>query len=93
MDFVLGAAVQYFLHLATARALAYPTSDPTNLPNNEDTFFLVAEEILSAFVLGLVVYFVLRRFYPVVARGSGYATLLLLAVLLGALFICQPVTY
>lgn len=96
-DFLLGATVQYLAHLATARVLAQglPPPNPADPQHGEEVFgifFMVAGEIFWALVLGGTLYLLLWRF-PVVARGSGYATLLLLVALLGALFTCRPVVY
>jgi len=97
-DFLLGAVVQYFVHLATARVYArgLPPPNPADPQHwNEvlGTVFMVGGEIFWAVVFGLLIYYNLRRFYPSVARGSGYATLALLVVLLGAFFTCRPVLY
>lgn len=98
-DFLLGAAVQYLLHLATARVLVY------NVPivyhhsrdwvaNASNAADFVLYEIFWALLFGALLYHDgIRRRCPAVARGSGYATLALLVVLLGAFFTCQPVTY
>jgi len=96
-DFLLGAAVQYLLHLAAARMLVKGMSapnpaDPQHGVEVFDAAVMVVGEIFWAVVFGLL-YFNVHSAYPVVARGSGYATLALLVVLLGALFTCQPVLY
>lgn len=95
-DFLLGAVVQYLLHLATARVLLVYGLPPAGLQAGQDVFavfFLVAGQVFWAIVLGLAVYYGLRRAYPFVARGSGYTTLALLVILLGAFFTCRPVLY
>ena len=97
-DFLLGAVVQYLLHLAAARMLVKGMSapnpaDPQHGVEVFDAVQLVVGEIFWAVVFGLLLYFNVRPAYPLVARGLGYATLALLAVLLGALFTCQPVLY
>ena len=98
-DFLLGAAVQYLTHLATARVLVYNvplvyhhSRDWVVNAGTQGSFVLY--EIFWALLFGASLYHDgIRRRYPAVARGSGYATLALLAVLLGAFFTCQPVTY
>jgi len=99
-DFALGAAGLYLSHLATARILlrfmpaeAKPSRGraslaPALLPGMFDLC-----EIFWAVLLGLLLYFGVRPFFAAVARGSGYATLVLLAVLLGAFFTCRPLLY
>ncbi len=96
-DFLLGALVQYLTHLATARVLV--SSLPMTATSRDwveqagvpGSFVLY--EMFGAMVFGLLLYYGLRPAYPAVARGTGYVTLALLVVLLGAFFTCQPVTY
>lgn len=97
-DFLLGAAAQYLTHLATARVLAggLPPADAADvqgLKRATASLFMVTAEMFWAVVFGLLLYFGARWFYPSVARGSGYATLALMLVLLGAFFTCRPVPY
>lgn len=96
-DFLLGAAGQYLTHLATARVLIkyVPTTSHSVdwITRASAPGGFVLTEIFWAVVFGLVTYYGLRRFYPVVARGSGYATIVLLVVLLGAFFTCRPLLY
>ena len=90
-DFLLGAAGQYLAHLATARLVASgPSSDPS------DPVAIGLAMIFECFcvlVCGALGYFSLRGFFPWMARGSGYTTLLLFVVLLGALFTCRLLVY
>ena len=97
-DFLLGAAVQYLTHLVTARVLVATvpmtttSRDWVSQASVPGSFVLC--EIFWAFVCGAFLYHDgIRRRYPAIARGSGYATLALLVVLLGAFFTCQPVVY
>ena len=97
-DFLLGAAVQYAAHLATARVLVHlvPTTTQSHdwVAQASTPGWFVICEIFWASLFGLAAYYDgLRRAYPFVARGSGYATLALLAVLLGAFFTCRPLLY
>ena len=95
-DFLLGATVQYLTHLATARFLLAYGLPPAGLQGGQDVFavfFLVAGQVFLAGVFGLIVYSTVCGSYPLIARGSGYTTLALLAALLGALFTCRPVLY
>ncbi len=96
-DFLLGAMGQYLTHLATARVLIryVPTTSHSVdwITQASAPGGFVLTEIFWAVVFGLVMYYGLRRFYPVVARGSGYATFVLLVVLLGAFFTCRPLLY
>lgn len=97
-DFLLGAVVQYLLHLAAARLLAKDMSlpnpaDPQHGVEVLDAAVMVIGEIFWTTVSGLLLYFNVRPAYPIVGRGLGYATLALLVVLLGALFTCRPVLY
>jgi len=96
-DFLLGVVGQYLLHLATARVLVryVPTISHSrdwivraSVPGG-----FVLTELFWAVVFGLLTYCGLRRLQPVVARGSGYATLLLLVVLLGVFFTRRPLLY
>jgi len=96
-DFLLGAAGQYLTHLATARVLV--RSVPM-VSHSRDWIAqasvpggFVLTEMFWAVVFGLVLYYGLRRLYPIAARGSGYATVILLAILLGAFFTCRPLLY
>ncbi len=96
-DFLLGASVQYLTHLATARVLvaSVPMTSTSRDWVAQATVpgSFVVYEMFWALLFGALLYYGLRRTYPIVARGSGYATLALLAVLLGAFFTCRPLTY
>lgn len=95
-DFLLGAAAQYLTHLATVRVLVQSTAFSTSNSETTNAYMtanLVTAELFWGFVLGLLLYFGARWLYPSVARGSGYATLALLTILLGALWTCHPVLY
>ena len=94
-DFLLGAITQYLAHFATARVLMHYSGplSPDPLAQYFAPGFLVLAEFFWALVFGALGYFGLRRRFPVIARGSGYASLLLYAVLLGALVTCRPLTY
>ena len=96
-DFVLGATGQYLTHLAAARVLIryVPTTS-----HSQDWFEqvdvpggFVLTEMFWAILFGLLTYYGLRRLYPIVARGSGYTTIVLLVILLGAFFTCRPLLY
>lgn len=95
MDFLLGAIVQYLAHLVTARVLVRYSGliSPDPLARYLAPGLFVLAEFFWALICGALGYYGLRRTYPFVARGSGYASLLLYAVLLGALVICQPLLY
>ena len=96
-DFLLGACLQYLTHLATARVMVrYVPRTTTSLrwaaqPATLGRFVLF--EMFWAIVFGLLLYYGPRRLCPFIARGSGYVTLALLAVLLGAFFTCRPLVY
>ena len=97
-DFLLGAAALYLTHLATARVLVrgLPAPNPADPQHSNEVLgnlFMVAGEVFWAVLFGLPLYFGARRFYPIVARGAGYAVLILLMVLLGAFFTCRPLLY
>ena len=96
-DFLLGAALQYLTHLATARVLVafVPMTTTSRDWVTQATVpgGFVLGEMFWALFFGALLYYGLRRTYPFVARGSGYATLALLSVLLGAFFTCRPLTY
>lgn len=94
-DFLLGAAAQYLTHLATARVLVHYSGPISSDPLTQYLApgFFVLDEFFWALIFGALSYYGLRRLYPVVARGSGYATLILLVVLLGAFFTCRPLLY
>ncbi len=99
-DFGLGAAGQYLTHLGTAQLLARFMATTAPIGPHGDwvtratvTGGFVLAEMSGAVLLGLAVYYGARRFSPALARGSGYATLALLAVLLGAFFTCRPLLY
>jgi len=96
-DLLLGAFVQYLTHLVTARVLVrYVPRTITSpswaaQPAALGRFILL--EMFWAIAFGLLLYYGLRRVYLFVARGSGYAALVLLAILLGAFFTCRPLLY
>jgi len=96
-DFLLGVAGQYLTHLATARVLIRfvprtTTSQDWVAQASAPGGFVLCE-LFWATVFGLIIYYALRRFYPVMARGSGYMTIGLIVVLLGAFFTCRPLLY
>ncbi len=99
-DFALGATGLYLTHLATARVLVRFVPAAAPMGHSRDWMAqasapgsFVLTEMFCAVLLGLAVYYGVRRSYPALARGSGYATLALLAVLLGAFFTCRPLLY
>ena len=97
-DFLLGMAGQYLGHLATARILIgiLPKPDPNAGQDWAGVFgFLgvAVGEWFSAAVLGVLVFATLRRSYPYAVRGSNYAVLALLVIILGAFFTCVEVKY
>ena len=97
-DFLLGAFVQYAAHLATARVLVHSMPVASNsrdwITRAAVPGSFVLCEMFWVVVFGLAAYHGgLRRIYPFVVRGSGYAVLALLAVLLGAFFTCRPLLY
>ena len=50
-------------------------------------------EFFCAVVFGALGYFSLRNFYPWMARGSGYASLVLFVIILGGLFTCRALPF
>ncbi len=94
-DFLLGATTQYLAHFGTARVLVRYSGplSPDPLAQYFAPGFFVLAEFFWAFVFGALGYYGLRKLYPLVARGSGYASLLLYAVLLGAFVTCRPLLY
>ena len=96
-DFLLGVVGQYLLHLATVRVLVrhVPTTSYSRdwIARASVPGGFVLTELFWAVVFGLLTCYGLRRLYPVMARGSGYATLLLLVILLGVFFTCCPLLY
>ena len=97
-DFLLGAAVQYLTHLITARVLiqfmpAPASSDPQHWNEAIGALLIAIGNGFFALAFGLLIYFVGRRYFPIAARGSGYATLTIIAALLGAFFTCHVIRY
>ena len=97
-DFLLGMAGQYVMHLATARILIgiLPKPDPNAGQDWAGAFGylgVAVGELFSAAVLGVLVHIRMRQTYPYVARGSNYAVLALLVIILGAFFTCVEVKY
>lgn len=96
-DFLLGAAAQYLTHLATARVLVryVPATSHSRdwFPRAIVPGGFVLCEMFWAALFGLLLYYGSRRSYPIVARGSGYATIALLVILLGAFFTYRPLLY
>ena len=97
MDFLLGAAGQYLTHLATAQALirfsGLLTPSRDDLSNYFAPGFVDIAEGFWAILFGLGLYYGLRRFYPIMARGSGYASIALFAIILGGLFTCRALPF
>ena len=87
-DVLLGAAGQYLGHLAVTRL-------PHFTPSFDEVEIGVAmiTEFFFACIFGAIGYYGFKRIFPFVARGSGYATLVLFAAILGGLFTCHALPF